>query len=101
MSGKTADYDTLKEFETSITTERAQAATKIGEQFVKDFAEVKDHDDWKITQDGFILPDKDASGNFKWNDLNKFSEIFLYPKHLFEKDPQFGYHFFRCSAYCF
>jgi len=25
---------------------------------------------------------------FKWNDLNKFNEIFLYPKHLFEKDPQ-------------
>ncbi len=25
---------------------------------------------------------------FKWNDLNKFSEIFLYPEHLFEKDPQ-------------
>ncbi len=25
---------------------------------------------------------------FKWNDLNKFSEIFLYPERLFEKDPQ-------------
>ncbi len=25
---------------------------------------------------------------FKWNDLNKFNEIFLYPEALFEKDPQ-------------
>ncbi len=25
---------------------------------------------------------------FKWKDLNKFNEIFLHPKSLFEKDPQ-------------
>ena len=25
---------------------------------------------------------------FKWNDLNKFNEIFLYSERIFEKDPQ-------------
>ncbi len=25
---------------------------------------------------------------FKWNGLNKFSEVFLFPERLFEKDPQ-------------
>lgn len=69
LAEKTADYDELKQFKDTEVEKANAAAKEVGDNFIKQFNDIKDHADWEKVKGGFVLPVKDASDNFKWDTL--------------------------------